>query len=73
MRSLLKHKYFPIIIALLGGIMMGLTPAPIEAYGLAWVALIPLWLVTQTPHLPPSPSPCLPILPALSWGFGYHG
>ncbi len=47
---------------------MGLTPAPVEAYGLAWVALIPLWLIIST-----SPSPHLPISPALAWGFGYHG
>ncbi|MGB7521135.1 MAG: hypothetical protein WA896_16020, partial [Spirulinaceae cyanobacterium] len=70
MRSLLKHKYFPIIIALLGGIMMGLTPAPIEAYGLAWVALIPLWLVITTPQPPSSLASQLPI--AIAWGFGYH-
>ena len=51
--------------------MMGLTPAPVEAYGLAWIALIPLWLVTQSPQF----STSLPsqLLRALAWGIGYHG
>ncbi len=39
---------------------MGLTPAPIEAYGLAWVALIPLWLVITTPQPPSSLAPHSP-------------
>ena len=55
-----------ITFALLGGIMMGLTPAPVGAWYLAWLAIIPLWiLIRQTLSIP--------ILTALFWGFGYHG
>jgi apolipoprotein N-acyltransferase len=31
-------------IALLGGILMGITPAPVGAWPLAWIALAPLWV-----------------------------
>ena len=31
--------------ALLGGILMGLTTAPFNAWPLAWVALAPLWVL----------------------------
>ena len=55
-----------ITFALLGGIMMGLTPAPVGAWYLAWIAIIPLWiLIRQTKSIP--------IFTALFWGFGYHG
>ena len=32
-------------IALLAGITMGLTTAPVNAWPLAWVALVPLWIL----------------------------
>lgn len=44
---------------------MGLTPAPANAWLLAWIALAPLWVLTVS-----SPSP---ILCALAWGAGYNG
>jgi len=31
-----------LLLPLLGGILMGLTPAPVEAWPLAWIALVPL-------------------------------
>lgn len=46
---------------------MGLTPAPFEAWSLAWVALIPLWfLVVKSQSLRQS------VLNGFVWGIGYH-
>ncbi|WP_051050386.1 apolipoprotein N-acyltransferase [Fortiea contorta] len=51
----------------LSGVFMGLTVAPVGAWFLAWIALIPLWIlilgVSKRPNL---------LLPLL-WGMGYHG
>ncbi len=33
-----------------GGILMGLTPDPVNAWPLAWVALVPLWRVVLPPN-----------------------
>jgi apolipoprotein N-acyltransferase len=72
-----------ILIALLGGILMGITPAPINAFYLAWVALIPLWILTfksqkirvnffgKKEFLAPIFNE--KILIPLAWGCGYHG
>lgn len=46
---------------------MGLTPAPVEAFPLAWVALIPLWVSTIRA------SRKMAIIYAIAWGFGYYG
>jgi apolipoprotein N-acyltransferase len=35
----------PATIALTSGLIMGLTPAPFELWGLAWIAIAPLWLL----------------------------
>lgn len=53
------------LIALGSGILMGLTPAPGNAWFLAWIALAPLWVMVLR-----SPTP---LLCALGWGIGYHG
>jgi apolipoprotein N-acyltransferase len=56
----------PIAIALLSGVLMGCTPAPLNAWFLAWIALAPLWLlVVKAEKLNP--------LVPLAWGLGYHG
>ncbi|NEQ69711.1 MAG: hypothetical protein F6K21_30315, partial [Symploca sp. SIO2D2] len=34
-----------ILLPLIGGILMGLTPSPVEAWPLAWIALVPLWFL----------------------------
>ncbi|AFY78460.1 apolipoprotein N-acyltransferase [Pleurocapsa sp. PCC 7327] len=72
-----------IIFALFGGILMGLTPTPKNAFYLAWVALIPLWILTikskkielaflsQKAFLAPFFDSKV-IIP-FAWGFGYHG
>jgi apolipoprotein N-acyltransferase len=63
----IKSQPFKLIFwSLLGGVIMGLTPAPLNLWYLAWIALIPLWIIVRK-------SKSIPILPALTWGFGYHG
>jgi apolipoprotein N-acyltransferase len=39
-----------IALALGSGILMGLTTAPVEAWFLAWFALVPLWLIILQPR-----------------------
>lgn len=39
------QNLYPALFVLLGGILMGCTPSPVGAWYLAWVAMIPLWLV----------------------------
>ncbi len=68
-------------IALLGGILMALTTAPVNAWLLAWVALVPLWILVVSYAQPkqevkqqkflflPSSFFLLPLF----WGIGYHG
>ncbi|MEO0458182.1 MAG: apolipoprotein N-acyltransferase, partial [Cyanobacteria bacterium P01_A01_bin.114] len=48
---------------------MGLTPAPVNAWPLAWVTLTPLWVITQNSKLKTQNL----ILLAGLWGLGYHG
>ena len=55
-----------IILALISGIVMGLTVAPFNLFFLAWVALIPLWIIVRK-------ASDFAILPSLAWGCGYHG
>jgi apolipoprotein N-acyltransferase len=61
--------YRQIILALSSGVLMGLSPAPLNLWLLSWVALVPLWcLIFQNQRSIKSI-----ILLSLSWGFGYHG
>lgn len=68
-------------ISLAGGLLMGLTPAPLHLWPLAWIALVPLWLGVKQSVLNGiehqgrgwrrgwrSAS-----LQGLAWGIGYHG
>jgi len=52
---------------LLGGLLMGL--APVNAWPLAWIALIPLWSLLHKPQL----SVRSAIAGAAIWGLAYHG
>ncbi len=61
------------IIALISGIAMGLTVAPVGAWFLAWFAMIPLWLIVVNPTKNKSSPPTLPLPPSLLWAMGYHG
>jgi apolipoprotein N-acyltransferase len=59
-----------VTIAFLGGICMGLTPAPAHLWPLAWVAIAPLWfLLFRNPSL----SLRRGLMLCLAWGVGYHG
>ncbi|WP_104907045.1 apolipoprotein N-acyltransferase [Nostoc sp. 'Lobaria pulmonaria (5183) cyanobiont'] len=58
----------PYLIALASGILMGLTVAPVGAWFLAWIALIPLWVLVVTSAKGKNQFP-----PAFLWGIGYHG
>jgi apolipoprotein N-acyltransferase len=61
---LTKQVFFPFV----GGILMGLAPAPNNFWWLAWIALVPLWLsiFNFKNSLPQT------ILISLAWGFGYY-
>lgn len=56
-------------IAGLSGIGMALAPAPLNAWFLAWIALIPLWVMVQQS----SGKIWRGLLLGLAWGIGYHG
>jgi apolipoprotein N-acyltransferase len=58
----------PSLIALASGILMGLTVAPVGAWFLAWIALVPLWVLLVTSAKRKNQSP-----PSLLWGIAYHG
>ncbi|MGK7904027.1 MAG: apolipoprotein N-acyltransferase [Hormoscilla sp.] len=68
-------------IALTGGILMGLTTAPVNAWFLAWVALVPLWIliIHPSPHRHGLDDKIAmgswkhSLLFGLAWGIGYHG
>ncbi|MHC5594392.1 MAG: apolipoprotein N-acyltransferase [Nostoc sp.] len=62
------NALLPYLIALASGILMGLTVAPVGAWFLAWIALVPLWVLVVTSVKGKNQSP-----PALFWGIGFHG
>ncbi|MEM6433715.1 MAG: apolipoprotein N-acyltransferase [Cyanobacteria bacterium P01_D01_bin.115] len=61
----------PWLAVLGGGLLMGLTPAPLNAWPLAWIALVPLWRAVVNPEQ----SPTVKTLFGLGslWSFTYHG
>ncbi|NER27944.1 MAG: apolipoprotein N-acyltransferase [Symploca sp. SIO1C4] len=61
-----QHWQIP-ILALSGGILMGLTPSPTEAWPLAWIALVPLWFLIAS-----GKSIYQSAWYGLIWGIGYH-
>lgn len=68
-----------ILIALLSGIVMGLSVAPVAAFYLAWIALVPLWLLLFSPKNTFKKPTKLALFfnaktfYAFLWGWGYHG
>ncbi|WP_333446549.1 apolipoprotein N-acyltransferase [Microcoleus sp. herbarium2] len=76
-----KSKTLAWAIAFLSGILMALTTAPVNAWLLAWVALVPLWIlvVSYDRPLQEVKQPKFFLLPASFfllpslWGIGYHG
>lgn len=75
--ALKSNNFWKLAAALFGGILMGLTPAPVNAWPLAWIALVPLWiLLVKSGENPSKPQRIwqwkflgLPLF----WGIGYHG
>jgi len=64
------------LVAAAAGVLMGLTPAPVEAWWLGWIAIAPLWVILrQRSYQSPSWQVAVrsAFLPALAWGIGYHG
>lgn len=59
-------SFFKIIIIGLSGIIMGLSLAPFSLWYLAWIALIPLWIIIRK-------SDHFSFLPALIWGLSFYG
>ncbi|MEM7594426.1 MAG: apolipoprotein N-acyltransferase, partial [Cyanobacteria bacterium P01_A01_bin.83] len=57
-----------IITSLLSGVLMGLAPAPVNAWFCAWVAIAPLWFLIKCQK-----SLMRVIILALAWGLGYYG
>lgn len=66
--SFTKPQLNSLIFPLLGGVLMGLTPAPNNWWWLAWVALMPLWWAVVRASTWRET-----ILSAVVWGFGYYG
>ncbi len=53
------------LIAAGSGLLAGLAVEPIGTWYLAWIALVPLWMMVVRERRS--------ILPSLLWGMGYHG
>ena len=76
-----KSKTLAWAIAFFSGILMALTTAPVNAWLLAWVALVPLWILVVSYERPLQEvkQPKFFLLPASFfllpslWGIGYHG
>jgi apolipoprotein N-acyltransferase len=66
----LSKSPFPVRLGLAfaSGLGMGLATAPLNAFPLAWVALVPLWVMLGQPGKRRGKLGL-----ALAWGFGYHG
>ncbi|OCR02386.1 apolipoprotein N-acyltransferase [Oscillatoriales cyanobacterium USR001] len=84
----LTNQKISLLIALISGILMGLTTAPANAWPLAWLALVPLWVIVASYQKPKIeikkqkffssnsslfPFPSSFFLLPLFWGIGYHG
>jgi apolipoprotein N-acyltransferase len=46
------ERLYPAFFVLLGGMVMGCTPAPVGAWYFGWIGMIPLWLVVLGADLP---------------------
>ncbi|ELS33693.1 MULTISPECIES: apolipoprotein N-acyltransferase [Pseudanabaena] len=55
-----------LLFAALGGLLMGLTPDPFGQWWLAWIALMPLWMLAQRLKVKAA------IAMGVMWGFCYH-
>ncbi len=67
------HASSQIVQSLVGGILMGLTVAPVSAWFLAWIALVPLWIAVCSRRSGVSKNQPPAAILGLVWGIGYHG
>jgi apolipoprotein N-acyltransferase len=63
--SALNPRLLQLSIAAGSGLLAGLAVEPIGAWYLAWIALVPLWMMVVRDRKS--------ILPCLFWGVGFHG
>lgn len=71
----------PLLLTGIAGILMGIAAEPWGLWGLAWVALVPLWVNVLSNFTPPKPWLSwgilarfkAPLILALVWGIGYYG
>jgi apolipoprotein N-acyltransferase len=63
--SALNPRLLQLLIAAGSGLLAGLAVEPIGAWYLAWIALVPLWMMVVRERRS--------ILPSLLWGMGFHG
>lgn len=61
----------PWLAVLLGGVLMGLTPDPFNAWPLAWIAVVPLWRAVVNPARSPSLWRVFGL--GCVWSAAYHG
>lgn len=63
----------PLGIAFTSGILMALAPAPLNFWWLAWVSLVPLWVLVLGGEGIGVKGQGRAIACAVAWGIGYHG
>jgi apolipoprotein N-acyltransferase len=57
--------WLPLSLALATGVLMAMAPAPLNLWGVAWMALAPLWVLVVRGEK-------ASLLCAAAWGLGYH-
>lgn len=63
----MKGFWLNLLLSVGSGILMSLAAAPLNWWGLAWLALVPFWVLVCTTDTRRS------LLYALTWGLSYHG
>lgn len=66
----MKRLWLSLLIACGSGILMSLAAAPLNWWGLAWVALMPLWLIVTQAGVSGTRRS---LLCTSIWGLSYHG
>ncbi|MGF1588050.1 MAG: apolipoprotein N-acyltransferase [Pleurocapsa sp.] len=64
----MPKNFHLILVSLLSGVLMGLAPAPFNAWYFAWFALAPLWIIIRQQKTWQQTA-----ILALFWGLGYDG
>lgn len=63
----------PLLVSCLSGILMSLAVAPLNWWGVAWIALAPLWVIAREQGEPANRGKRRWLACAIAWGVGYHG